>query len=176
MTYTGVLGERRVWTGIAGIDLRIAAIRRGIGLHEIETSYVVSDRGKPVAEHRHTMSVARAVHLAAIAQDVLSEAAVRIENDGDRDDREQHIFAERWWFDSDGMWTRVAVVGEYGDPLLYVDWGIATEEGVGALGLSVFAMPYVRALEVPRALTGAALIAHSMNDFSIGSTAPEAAR
>jgi hypothetical protein len=57
-----------------------------------------------------------------------------------------------------------------------VDWGIATEEGVGALGLPVFAMPYVRALEVPRALTGAALIAHSMNDFSIGSTAPEAAR
>lgn len=175
MSYEGILGERRVWTGLDGVDLRIAAIRRADGRHDIETSFVRSGQGRPIVERRHTMSVAQGLHLAATMQEVLADAVDRIETQGDRSDREEHFFAEKYWFDSDGMWTRVAVVGAFDRLLVFVDWGIADGIDLGTEAPPLFVLPFARALEVPGALSGAALIGHSMNDPRYES-GPEVAR
>lgn len=164
MSYQGIIGERRVWTGLDGVDLRIAAVRRADGRHEIETSFVRTGQGRPVAEHRHTMSAAQALHLAATMQEVLGEAVDCSETQGDRSDREEHFFAEKFWFDSDGMWTRVAVVGAFEKLLVFVDWGIASVGGLGTEADPMFVLPFARALEVPSALSGAAMIAHAMSE------------
>lgn len=153
MSYSGILAERRIWSGTPGIELSLAAIMLEDGSTEIETRVIGHGDGRPVVDWRRRIPLPTAFWLAEAIQDVLIEGARRIENDGDRDDREEHIFAEARAAGVDGEWVRIVASGHFGKPRLRVEWGIGEESDL------VFWLPFMRARELPSALLGVFFVA-----------------
>lgn len=169
MSYAGLLAERRVWSGTHGTELSIAAIMLDDGSTEIETRMIGHGDGRPIIEWRRWIPLSTALWIADAVQNALVDGAQRIENDGDREEREEHIYAEAYISAFDGAWVRVTVLGRYGTPLLRLDWGIGQESDVA------FYLPFLRARELPSALRGAAFVAFDAQETaSRAATAPGA--